>query len=128
MVHQLRNDDSSNIVPKMRLVRQRAIFGEQQVLREALPVLAESLVERVVAHSLEPALDLVEQVVLVCAVALVEELVARILEPLTFVGKGGGEDEAGLEEGLKIIEVNANDQSSNRTRNEARERKRTLRI
>ena len=101
MINKRRYNNPPNIIPKLRLISQAPILAEQQILRQPLPILTEALVQRVVAHGFEEGLDLVEEVVFVRAVALVEELVPGLLEAVAFVGEGGGEDEAGLEEGLE---------------------------
>lgn len=80
MVDELRNDDVSDVAPEMGLELEVAIRSEEEILGEALPVLAEAVVERVVREGGEPSLDRVEEGVLVASILLVEELVASVAE------------------------------------------------
>lgn len=72
---------------------------------EPLPVLAESLVEWVVAHSSEERLDRIEQVVLVSLVLLVKEHATLLADLVSTLVALGLKDVARLEQDLAEILV-----------------------
>lgn len=93
LVDERRQDDRAQVLPEVLLVLQVAVAVEQQVLGQLGPVLAELLVERVVAelctsarrrrraaYSEREVLDRVEQVLAVAAVLVREERLAVVAE------------------------------------------------
>lgn len=61
-------DFLSDVVPEVGLEGKASVLIEENVLGELLPVLAESNVDRVLAHRLEPGGNLVEECILVAGV------------------------------------------------------------
>lgn len=106
LLHDRRQDNLANVHPEVRLELERALRVEEQVARESRKVVAEALVERVVAHGLEPVTDSAEEVVEVALVLLVVEAAARVADRLALVVALGLENEAGLEENLARVRVN----------------------
>lgn len=84
----------------MRLEGQVAIGIEEKVLGEALPISREPVEERIVAPSLEPSGESVEEVVHVTLVLVGEVGATRVGEFVPAASALRGEDVAGFEEGL----------------------------
>lgn len=98
-------DDPSDVVQELGLVSQVTLGIEQQVLGQPLPVLSESLVQRIIAHGHEEVRDLVTEVLEVGLVLVVEVLPSVISEPLALSGRVVVEDVTGLEQGLVNVLV-----------------------
>ena len=92
----------------LRLEREATFAAEEQVPREAIPVLTETVVEGVLAPSDKPGLDLVEETVLVALVFLVEEHAASIDELLALRVAVGREYESGFKQALRERRDNVN--------------------
>ena len=65
MTGELREDNLADIVPEMRLERQATVLSKEEVFGKALPVLAETAVERILVEGDEPVAKGIEEVVLV---------------------------------------------------------------
>lgn len=94
-----------NIVPELRLEGKRAVLVKEDILGEAYPVLAETVVEGIIAECHEPGLNLVKERVLVTLVLLVKEGATGVDKAVRLVVALRGEDKAGLEEGLADVGV-----------------------
>lgn len=95
-----RKDDTANVSPKLRLEGQVAISIKEQILGEALPISREPVEERIIAPSLEPSGESIEEVVHVTLVLVGEVGAARVGEFVPAASALRGEDVAGFEEGL----------------------------
>lgn len=91
-----RDQDLSNIVPKLGLESKVTFVVEEQVFEESLDVVTKSDVERVFAKGCEPDLELVEKKFLVGLVLLLEEFSARLSKLLGLTVRILVEDVTGL--------------------------------
>lgn len=91
-----RDQDLSNIVPKLGLESKVTFVVEEQVFEESLDVVTKSDVERVFAKGCEPDLELVEKKFLVGLVLLLEESSARLSKLLGLTVRILVEDVTGL--------------------------------
>ncbi len=73
MLRKLRNNNLPNILPKHRLKRHVPFLREQQILRQPLPIIPESLVQRIIAPREEPCLNRIEQIIFMAPILLLEE-------------------------------------------------------
>lgn len=73
-----REQDLSNIVPKLGLESKVTFMVEEQVLAKSLDVVTKSDVERVLTKGSEPNLELIEKKLLVGLVLILEESSARL--------------------------------------------------
>ena len=105
LLHERRKDDLANVEPEVRLELERALRVEEQVAGKTRKVVAEALVDRVIAHSLEPVADGAEETVEVRLVLVVVEAAARLADLTTLVVAPVLENEAGYEEYVAGIRV-----------------------
>jgi hypothetical protein len=102
LVHQRRHNDFPDIGPERSFEFQTSFGVKQQVLCQASPVLAETLIERVVPHCLEPVPDRREEVVEIVPVLVVVEMTSRFFKFVAGFVALRFENVAGLKQDLYL--------------------------
>jgi hypothetical protein len=96
-------EDFPGVIPELCLELETALAVEKQIFREPWPILAKTLVERIVTHCLEPVPDTGKKVVEIGLGCPVVELMARFVDGVTAVVAVGLKDAASLEKDLRYI-------------------------
>ena len=78
-------DNFADVHPELRLPLEAALGIKQQVMGKTRPVLAEALIERIVAHGAEPVARPVDEVVEVRLVLVVVEAAALLAETVGLI-------------------------------------------
>lgn len=105
LIDDARQDNLADIHPKVGLELEASFAVEEKIPREARPVFAEPLVERIFAESTEPLHRCVEKVVEVALVLLVVEAAPVLAERVGLVVALRLQNEAGVQQNLSRAHV-----------------------
>jgi hypothetical protein len=100
LVNECRQDHFPEVHPELRFVLQTAFAVEKQIPGQASPVLAETNVERVLAHSIEPSPEAGEQIVEMAAILLVVEAASGLAKGVALIIAIGFKNESWLQKDL----------------------------